>query len=137
MYSGSKNYLGWNNHVHNSLFVRPDESDFGRRWTHCNGNAGLNSTWINNTCITEIDVYQKAPYTPIAVDHTRGVASGNVCMAPNGSATVGCTAGETLAEYQKRTGRDVGSVTAPMPSTQEVLAMAKKVLGFGLESKQQ
>jgi hypothetical protein len=58
-------------------------------------------------------------------------------MAPNGSATVGCTAGETLAEYQKPTGRDVGSVTAPMPSTQEVLAMAKKVLGFGLESKQQ
>jgi hypothetical protein len=56
MYSGSKNYLGWNKHVHNSLFVRPDESDFGRRWTHCNGNAGLNSTWINNTCITEIDV---------------------------------------------------------------------------------
>lgn len=114
MYSGQKNYIGWEKHAVQNLYIRPDLADSReeassteaceanswefacKKWNHCNGQASFEpmARYINNTCIYgTADVYSK-PACDVygATGSITSLAQGNTFMTPGAVATVQCTA---------------------------------------------
>lgn len=89
--------------------------------------------WIADTCIYgTANIYRNPPCDVYgAAGSITSLATANTFMTPGAEVVVQCALENiSLAEYAVRTKRDVGSVVKEMPSTAQIVEMAKVLLSL-------
>ena len=149
MYGGAKNFLGHDKTSMNNLYILPDdkptEGPFGQgnHKPFCANNdgavansSGFRETWANNRCIlarpASTYAYDNCDSSSAAAlaatsDHTFG---NTFYLSDTGALSFKCGhATWDLAKAQQM-GWDAGSVAAPLPTADEIVAWSKEILSM-------